>query len=529
MNQNVFCSQPRFFIVLNYLFGSVVFFSIFIVPYSLDGQSPTLVWAKTYGGSKLDYARSVIVTKDNKYLVAGWTNSFDGDVDSTRSTLSDAWVLKLSENGNILWKRNYGGSGYDGVYSIVQTLDNGFIMVGSTTSADVIENKGKEDCWVIKIDSIGTIQWQKTMGGSNDESLWSVFQTQNGDYIMGGYSNSSDKDFPENSGLYDMWVLKLNNQGNLIWKKRLGGTKNDFTFQMSNIDDKAFGIAVKTDSRDGDFIGALGDFSVKMDSSGKVIWKKSFGYYNEGEGLKEFYGISMSGKDMVSVGIKIVDRPTPDLPYSWDFLVTKSDTAGNRLWSKLFGGSRSEKASSVQTLPNGDLLIVGFTQSNDLGITDNHGDLDFWVVQTDSSGNFKNANCYGGTLEDQAFASAIDRQGNLIMVGISYSQNGTFIQNKGTADFAVIKLKYNLTSTKESEIEEDILVYPNPVDDELILKVPPNVSPVFRLYDVAGKLMYQSKQGEKITLIDMHNLPKGFYMLNYSIGTIYHTKKICKM
>jgi hypothetical protein len=532
MNQNVFCSQPRFFIVLNYLFGFVVFFPILVVPCSLNAQNPTLVWAKTYGGSKQDYANSIVVTKDNKYLVAGNTWSFDGDVDTThRRLLSDVWLLKLDENGNIIWKKNYGGSGGEGISAIMQTLDDGFIMVGSTTSSDgdVTENKGKADCWIIKIDSIGRIQWQKTIGGSNDESLWSVFQTQNGDYIMGGYSNSNNKDFPENSGLWDMWVLKLNSQGNLIWKKRLGGSQDDLLSQITNIDDKTFAIAGRTYSIDGDMVGALGDYSVKMDSSGKVIWKKSFGYYNEGAGLKEFYGISMSKKNMVSVGMKIVSRPTSIIGYAWDFLVTKSDTSGNRIWSKIFGGSETECAKSVQALPNGDLLIIGFTQSNDLGITDNHGDLDFWVVQTDSAGNFKNASCYGGSLEDQSFASAIDRQGNLIIVGVSYSQNGTFTQNKGTADFAVVKLKYNLTSTKESDIEEDILVYPNPVDDELILKVPPNVNPIFRLYDVAGKLMYQSKTGEIVTTIDMHNLLKGFYMLTYSLNGTHHTKKICKM
>ncbi len=510
----------------------LVLLLFFLFSDALVAQNPTLVWAKTYGGSKQDYANAVVVTKDNKYLVAGLSWSSDGDVDSIRrGLLSDVWLLKLDENGNVLWKKNYGGNGGEGMYAVIQTLDNGFIMVGSTGSSDgdVAVNKGKSDAWVIKIDSIGTIQWQKTIGGSGDESLWSVFQTQNGDYIMGGYSNSKDGDFAENSGLYDMWILKLSSQGNIVWKKRLGGSKDDLLAQLTNIDDRTFAIAATTDSQDGDMVGALGDFSVKMDSSGSVIWKKSLGYPNESLGLKYFYGLNMSKKSIVSVGMKLVVRPTSMVGYSWDFLITKSDTTGNRLWSKYIGGSEADVAKSVQAFSNGDLVISGYTQSIDLDISGNHGNLDFWVVRTDSVGNVKNANCYGGTKEDQAFASAIDRQGNLIVVGFSASSDGTFLRNKGSNDLAVIKLKYDLTAMKEPNNALDIVAYPNPVEDALTIEGPLSIMPIFRLFDITGKLMYQSKDGENIKTIDMHAFPKGFYVLTYQINNKYHSKKICKM
>ncbi len=508
----------------------VFLFSLFSL--ALPAQSPTVMWAKTFGGSKIEYAEAIVVTKDNKYLIAGWTNSFDGDLDSLRKPLSDVWLLKLDENGNLLWKKNYGGDNHDGMNAIIQTLDNGFLMVGSTssTNGDVTENKGKEDAWVIKIDSLGTIQWQKTLGGSNDESLWSVFQTQNGDYIMGGYSNSNDYDFPQNAGGWDMWVIKLNNRGNLVWKTRLAGSKDDLLSQLTNIDDKTFAIAARTYSQDGDTLGALGDFSVKMDSSGRVVWKKSFGYYSEGPGLKELHALTMSQKNIVSVGMKIVDRPSPQLSYSWDFLITKSDTAGNRLWSKYYGGTDTENAKSVQSLPNGDLIVSGYALSSDTFVKDNHGFIDCWIVRLDSLGNLKNANCYGGSKDDQAYATALDKQGNLIVVGYSTSSDGIFPQNKGSVDFAVMKLRYNLTSTAESDNNFDILVYPNPVEDELMLKVPPlSILPIFRLFDVAGKLVYQSKYGENVHSIDMHTFSNGFYLLTYQLAHKYYTKKIFKL
>jgi hypothetical protein len=532
MNQNF--SLRRFFIISTRTYG--ILFTLFVSCFchSLYAQNPTLVWAKNFGGSKQDYANAIVVTKDNKYLIVGNTWSFDGDVDTThRGLLSDVWLLKLDENGGVLWKKNYGGSGGEAMYAITQTLDNGFIMVGSTTSkdSDVTDNKGGSDGWVIKIDSIGKIQWQKTFGGSKDESLWSVFQTQNGDYLMGGYSTSNDKDFPQNAGLEDMWVLKLNNQGTLVWKKRIGGSKEDYLAQITNIDDKTFAIAGTTFSQDGDMTGALGDFSVKMDSSGNIIWKKSLGYPNEPVGLQYFHGLTISQKNIVSVGAKLIDRGSlpPSPPYSWDFLVTKSDTAGNRLWSKYLGGTFPEIAKSVQSLSNGDLLISGYTLSNDLVVKGNHGDIDFWVIRMDSLGNLKNSDCYGGSQEDQVYATALDKQGNLIVVGFSASSDGTFSQNKGSNDFAVIKLKYGLTSTVETENDVGITVYPNPVEDELKIETPLSISPMFRLYDITGKLMYQSKTGENVKIIDMHNLPQGFYMLTCQLGNKYHTKKIFKL
>lgn len=530
MNQKF--SLRRFFIISTRTYGIVLalFFSCFF--HELYAQNPTLVWAKTYGGSKIDLPNAITVTKDNKYLVVGRTSSSDGDLGASLG-LSDVWLLKLDENGNILWKKNYGGSGGESMYAIAQTLDNGFIMVGSTTSkdGDVTENKGGSDCWIIKIDSIGTVQWQKTIGGSDNESLWSVFQTQNGDYIMGGYSKSNDKDFPQNAGLEDMWVLKLNNQGTLVWKKRIGGSKEDYLVQITNIDDKTFAIAGTTFSTDGDMAGALGDFSGKIDSLGNIIWKKSLGFPNQPLGLQYFYGLTMGQKNIVSVGMKLIDRgtPPPNLTYSWDFLITKSDTAGNRLWSKYIGGTYTEVAKSVQSLSNGDLLISGYTLSNDLDVTGNYGYIDFWVIRMDSLGNLKSANCYGGSEEDQAYASIIDKQGNLIVVGFSTSSNGTFPQNRGSYDFAVIKLKYNLTKTTESENDVGIEVYPNPVEDELKIKTPLSISPLFRLYDIAGKLMYQSEIGEHVKTIDMHNLPQGFYILTYQLANKYHTKKIFKL
>ena len=524
-----------FFLIFKNLNMKILTLIFIVLYFPVFSQKPVVEWAKTFGGSKTEFPYSIAVTKDNKYVIAGFTSSSDGDVTNLRGS-SDAWLIKLNENGSIIWKKNYGGSGVQVFGSITQTLDEGYIIVGGTTSTngDVTENKGGGDIWIVKIDSIGTIQWQKTIGGSKTEYAGSVFQTKNGDYIVGAYSSSSDFDFPQNSGERDWWVLKLNNQGTIIWKKRIGGSKSDTLLEIVNIDDKTFAITGTTDSEDGDMVGSKGDFSVKMDSSGNILWKKSFGSpLGIPIGLKELHTITVSKNEIVQAGMMIISQPRTNpsaLPYSWDYWVTKLDTAGNLKWSKIFGGTDTDDATSIKAFPNGDLLVAGYTQSNDTIIKDNHGGLDFWVIRIDRSGNLKNADCYGGSENEQVYCSAIDKKGNVIVVGHSLSTNGTFTQNKGSYDWAILKLRYPGTSVKEPLLNEKAIVeFPNPLQDQFIVRISQNIAPNLTISNVLGKRMYQSKQLKSETTIDTSSFPNGMYILTYQFEGETFSRKIMKM
>ena len=157
---------------------------LFISTY-LYAQAPTITWAKNFGGARSDFGRSVVVTDDNKYVLAGGILSKENDT-LIRPTGLDAWVIKLDANGNILWQKTYGGTGDDSATKIVQTSDKGFIIVGESRSntGDFITNKGNFDAWVLKIDSLGNLEWQKTFGGSEDDYTTSVIQTKFGEYII---------------------------------------------------------------------------------------------------------------------------------------------------------------------------------------------------------------------------------------------------------------------------------------------------------------------------------------------------------
>src|SRR5207247_1541524 len=141
----------------------------------------------------------------------------------------DAWIVKLDVSGNLLWEKSLGGSGDDYAYSIQQTNDDGFIVAGSSPSndGDVSGNHGHTDFWIVKLDEDGNLLWQKSFGGSDYDQAKSIQQTVDGGYVVAGYSYSTDGDVSINHGANDYWIVKLDTIGNLVWQKSLGGSNYD--------------------------------------------------------------------------------------------------------------------------------------------------------------------------------------------------------------------------------------------------------------------------------------------------------------
>jgi hypothetical protein len=174
----------------------------------LTGQQ---VWNRTYGGTKDDEAYSLVQTGDGGYALAGQTNS-------SGAGGYDAWLVKTDANGNMLWNKTYGGTGWDGATSLVQTGDGGYALAGQTNSFGA----GSNDFWLVKTDANGNMLWNKTYGGTGDDGAYSLVQTGDGGYALAGYTKSSG------AGGYDAWLVKTDASGNigesgLVW---VGSTSN---------------------------------------------------------------------------------------------------------------------------------------------------------------------------------------------------------------------------------------------------------------------------------------------------------------
>ena len=188
-------------------------------------------WSKTYGGSDWDEAYAVQQTRDGGYIVAGHTESYGVNND-------DLWVLKLNLQGSVIWQKTYGGVTSDIAYSIQQTTDDGYIVAGSTTSF----GEGAQDMWILKLDSMGNISWQKAYGGGNTDNAWSIKQTGDGGYIVAGTT------FSFGTGNYDIWIVKLGQNGTPSWQKTYGSGGNDIAYSIQQTTDGGYIVAGYTAS-----------------------------------------------------------------------------------------------------------------------------------------------------------------------------------------------------------------------------------------------------------------------------------------
>ena len=243
--------------------------------------APGIEWQHSYGSTHDDHAWSVQQSNDGGYIMAGDVRGNSGNVSGYHGGDFDAWVVKLDAQGNLDWQRSLGGSGSEGAQSIIQSSDGGYLITGGTnsTDGDIGVNHGGWDAWVVKLDSEGNITWARTYGGSNDDGARSICQTNDGGYVISGDSRSIDGEVTGNHGGPDCWVVKLNEVGELQWQKSLGGSGYDASYSIKQANDGGYILAGETSSNDGDVSGNHGGdgidwWVVKLDGDGIMEWQK---------------------------------------------------------------------------------------------------------------------------------------------------------------------------------------------------------------------------------------------------------------
>ena len=265
----------------------------------LDAEG-NIQWQKSYGGTGDDYSFSAQQTADGGYIMTGVTGSF--------GWAGDAWVLKLDAGGEIQWQKAYGGNSYDRATSIQQTADGGYIMGGYTSSF----GKDNSDPWILKLDTEGIIQWQRTCGGTGPEGLYDLRQTAGGGYIVAVTTSSFG------AGNADVWILKLDTGGNVQWQKIYGSLGNENAESIQQTADGGYIMAGSTDFTDSGYHDA---WVLKLDATGNIMWQKTYG----GMGDEETNAIQQTADG----GYIAAGHAGSYLTYSTDFWVLKLDARGN--------------------------------------------------------------------------------------------------------------------------------------------------------------------------------------------------------
>jgi uncharacterized delta-60 repeat protein len=360
-------------------------------------------WAKAYGGSDEEIAYCIQQTSDGGYIVAGSTNS-------SGTVVNNFWVFKLNSTGSIIWQKSYGGSGDDDAYSIQQTLDGGYIVAGTTDSFGA----GGYDAWVLKLDSTGAVQWQYTYGGGGDDYASWIRQISNGDYIVAGATTS----FSAHS--FDFWVFELSSNGSIIWQKTYGGQYDDEATYIENTSDGGFIVAGFTNSFDGGSYDHA--WILKLNSTGGIVWQNTYG--GSGEDVATYVQQTTDGGYIVA-GYTNSTGAGYD-----DFWVLKLNSNGSVVWSKTYGGAGYDDASSAQQTADGGYIVAGTSDSFTSG-----GNANLWVLKLDSTGDVTWQNDYGGTSDDYAYSIQQASDGGYIVAG----QTSSFAV--GTCSAWVLKLE----------------------------------------------------------------------------------------
>lgn len=221
----------------------------------IDAQG-NLEWRKFFGGTNNDRAYGLVTSSDGGYIMTGFSESDDTDISNTKGSY-DFWVVKVDSGGTLVWERSFGGSGIDVSYDIEKTSDNAYVVVGHSfsTDQDIGSNHGESDIWLIKISESGDLIWENSYGGAAFENANSVKQTEDGGFLIAGNSRSNDQDLIENFGENDIWVIKTDDVGTLQWQKSLGGTGIDFGFDVMDYGEN--GIVLVGQSGSADFNAEL--------------------------------------------------------------------------------------------------------------------------------------------------------------------------------------------------------------------------------------------------------------------------------
>lgn len=490
-------------------------------------QAPGIDWQRCYGGTNADQRGSIVRAAGGGYVVAGATESTNGDVVGHLGD-SDAWVLRIAEDGTMLWQRCLGGSAYDGVASIVATADGGVVMAGMSNSpdGDVGGVLGALDIWLVRLDASGNTLWSHTYGGSGMEEPNRVRSTADGGFIIAAFTYSDDGDIALQQGLFDAWLLKVDANGVLEWQRTYGGSSGDLARDVIETTDGGYAFIGASWSNDGDVSGNHGQYDawvVKVDTAGAIQWQRAYGgtAWDDGTAIVQCAdgGYAFTGQVESNNGDISGNHGLND---AW---LVRLDDAGNVLWQRCLGGSSYDGAwSLVQTADNG-FAVGAVTLSNNGDVSGNHGSSDIWLVRVDPAGSIVWQRAYGGTQAEEGAMLLPDTGDGYVFTATTYSNNGDVSGNHGERDIWVVKLDAVETGIAELVFPAEASLFPDPTDDLTTLRLTLHTSAAVEVDLLSGLGQVIDPLVRARHQVGMHTLewsmrdrPAGLYLVRVRVG-----------
>ncbi|MFZ2072054.1 MAG: hypothetical protein WAV32_10800 [Halobacteriota archaeon] len=380
-----------------------VLFVAFVSVSSATGTTPAEeVWNKTFGGSGDDEAYTAQQTLDGGYILAGYTESYSVGG-------RDVWLVKTDSKGKKQWDKTFGGYDNDAAWSIQQTLDGGggYILAGYTESYGA----GSKDVWLVKTYPNGSMQWYKTFGGSGDDVAYSVNQVEDDGYILAGYTRSYG------AGSKDVWLVKTYPNGSMQWNTTFGGSGDDVAHTVQQTEDGGYILA--------GYRTAMLQYVLLLKTypNGSMQWYKTFG------GSRD--DVAYTAQQTEDGGYILAGYTKPSASFNYDVLLVKTYPNGTRQWGRSFGGARGEWANSIQQTSDGGYIFAGPTIYGASGASITA----IWLVKIDPNGSMQWDMTFGGTKSDLPRSVQQTVDGDYILAGYTKSYGA------GSMDFWLIKVR----------------------------------------------------------------------------------------
>ena len=402
--------------------------------HALEGD---VLWSKSYGGfvdeSSFSEFNTIVKTADGGYITAG---EYIGDDVGDYPASYDKWsgedivVKKVNKDGNTVWTKHYGGTYSDYAYGITTTIDNGFLITGTTTSSDndFPVNRGSRDAFALKLNSNGDKVWATTFGGSDDDMGQTILQKSDGTIFVIGSTSSQDGDITSNQGGIDIMVAKLDTNGNKIWVKTYGGPGSESASSAVLDSDGGIVFTSSTNSAGGDVPSIRGwedIFVMKIDGNGDKVWAKTYG--GTDLDVAKMIKKTQDGGFIIVGDSNSTNGDVTSNKGSSDFLLLKLDANGDKQWLRTSGGSSADGLVDVVQTPTGDYLATGSTDSSDGDVGNGIGsETKIVLVKYNSSGVLQWVKKYGGNFVDQAHSMLQDNDKNVVIVGLTMSTTNHF-------------------------------------------------------------------------------------------------------
>ncbi len=495
----------------------------------------------TFGGSKSEWFQKMMKV-GSSYYFAGTSNS-DVSFDKAEPSrgMDDFWVIKTDTAFNIIWQRTIGGNRGDFLSSITHTADAGILLFGTSSSDSSGEKSangfGHSDYWLVKLSDDGTILWDLTIGGSNSDFGYTVLELKDGSLLLGGCSNSDSSGLRTQflRGLRDFWLVKIDQQGAVIWNRAYGGNGVDWFGDMALYHDTLLIMTGISDSpasyeKSSNGYGDWDIWVVCVNLDGDLVWETTLGGNGDDRGIPIVFGnyiyiIGSSDSD-------ISGTKTENSKGGYDFWINKLDIAGNIIWDRTIGGTNNDAASAAVVSSNGRIVMAGASASGISGdkTEPNRGWGDYWVVAIDTNGVVLWDKTFGGSMPDVSRSIIETFPGRFIVAGTSesgFSGDKTF-SLKGEREFWVVEFDITTGVTKHHSLNAGMDIYPNPASSIVHFELEESTEKIssIALYDIHGRQVAEWHPQNHTAALDISHLSGGIYLARATVGQKVITRKV---